>query len=380
MELFLSEKHPSLQLDTTIRVNLYENLKTQYIPYNFKTPSEIYLNMSNENEKKIRYYFSKFIIKCGILLQLKQTTILTTLKILNFFYWKRTITDFEPFYIICASIDIGCKTEETIKSLNEITNLSLFLFNCEKNNYKGKITIDNYKMENFNKIKENIINIELIIMKELGYNMEFYSNHPHKYLIHFLKYINKSRDLLQKSWSCLNDMYRTSLIVNYSPNSLACAAIFLAARLNYFFLPQKVEWWKLFKVNYDDICNIVSETLLLYENNQVSLIEVKELLNHKNDKNDIKNNNNSYNNKDINNNDRNHSDRNDKYKKNYNMKKSNNDYNYYKKYYDRRDRDEYNKRDRSRERERERERSYSRNYRHRHHHHHYNYYSDKYNY
>ena len=86
MELFLSEKHPSLQLDTTIRVNLYEKLKTQYIPYNYKTPSELYINMSNENEKKIRYYFSKFIIKCGILLQLKQNTILTSLKILNFFY------------------------------------------------------------------------------------------------------------------------------------------------------------------------------------------------------------------------------------------------------------------------------------------------------
>ena len=233
-------------------------------------------------------------------------------------------------------------------------------------------------MENFNKIKENIINIELIIMKELGYNMEFYSNHPHKYLIHFLKYINKSRDLLQKSWSCLNDMYRTSLIVNYSPNSLACAAIFLAARLNYFFLPQKVEWWKLFKVNYDDICNIVSETLLLYENNQVSLFDVKELLNQKNEKNDIEKNYDSYNNnKDINKNGRNYKDNENNYKRNYNLKKSDNDY-YYRKYYDRRERNDYNKRDRSREREREKERSYSRNYRH--HHHHHNYYYDKYYY
>lgn len=363
MELFLSEKHPSLQLDTTIRVNLYEKLKTQYIPYNYKTPSELYINMSNENEKKIRYYFSKFIIKCGILLQLKQNTILTSLKILNFFYWKRTITDFEPFYIICASIDLGGKTEETQKSLNEITNIALFLFNCEKNNYKGKIPINNYKTENFNKIKENIINIELIIMKELGYNMEFYSNHPHKYLIHFLKYINRSRDLLQKSWSCLNDMYRTSLIVNYSPNSLACAAIFLAARLNYFFLPQKVEWWKLFKVNYDDICEIASETLFLYENNNISLNDVIDILNKKNEKekNEKKNNEEKY----------------YKNKNNYhNYKKDNNydDY-YYKKYYDKRDRDK--ERDNNHKRRRSRDRSYSG---YKNHHHHYKKYYDNYNY
>ncbi len=219
-------------------------------------------------------------------------------------------------------------------------------------------------MENFNKIKENIINIELIIMKELGYNMEFYSNHPHKYLIHFLKYINRSRDLLQKSWSCLNDMYRTSLIVNYSPNSLACAAIFLAARLNYFFLPQKVEWWKLFKVNYDDICEIASETLFLYENNNISLNEVIDILNKKNEKekNEKKNNEEKY----------------YKNKNNYHNYKKDNKYDdyYYKKYYDKRDRDK--ERDNNHKRRRSRDRSYSGSYKN--HHHHYKNYYDNYNY
>ena len=45
-------------------------------------------------------------------------------------------------------------------------------------------------------------------------------------------------------------------------------------------------------------------------------------------------------------------DKGDKYKKNCNMKKSDYDYYYYKKYYDRRDRADDNKRERSREKER----------------------------
>ena len=91
---------------------------------------------------------------------------------------------------------------------------------------------------------------ELLLLKELGYFTD--TNHPHQYILQIVGNLGCD-NLAQKAWAFLNDSYRLPDIVEIKPCVLACAAIFLSARVQKVKLPDNPPWYEVFGVERQEI-------------------------------------------------------------------------------------------------------------------------------
>jgi hypothetical protein len=256
-----NDLEPSLNINSPLQSTQCYSLSnihsTYIIPYYFQTPSEYFKHISQHEEKGLRFYLSKIITETGIILNIPHKTILTSLKLLHYIYYKIDFWKYEPFYIITTSLFISSKLEETPFSLNLIIKAVYFILT--------KSHIQNDKHLNINDIETNIKIMEMIIIKELGYYLNPFTKHPHKYLLHIVKLIKNDVNLFKDTWGYLNDMYYTSLIVNYSNEALVCAGIYFCSRKKYIAIVDKVEWWCIFNVEFKEIEEICAEMLKLYD-------------------------------------------------------------------------------------------------------------------
>ena len=124
-----------------------------------------------------------------------------------------------------------------------------------------------YNKKIFNKIKENENIIELILIKELNYDLNFFSFHPHIFIEEMLKILNINLDkkLFQKIFDVLNTIYNSSIICNYNNNILCVSAIFITIFYydDYYkkdlFNNNIENFWEIFNVDLKDIENIFVE-------------------------------------------------------------------------------------------------------------------------
>lgn len=72
--------------------------------------------------------------------------------------------------------------------------------------------------------------MEKYILKELGFGFYNIMDHPHKFILYYIKTLGGDSALAQKAWNYLNDSLRLDCCVRYRAELIACAAIFMAAR------------------------------------------------------------------------------------------------------------------------------------------------------
>merc|ERR1719494_127699 len=114
-------------------------------------------------------------------------------------------------------------------------------------------------------LKAAVIKAERRVLKELGFCVHV--KHPHKIIITYLQILecNDNQALAQRAWNFMNDSLRSDVFVRYTPEVIACACIFLAARQLKMILPSKPAWWELFDAQYEEIEDISLRILKLYE-------------------------------------------------------------------------------------------------------------------
>lgn len=115
--------------------------------------------------------------------------------------------------------------------------------------------------------KNELIMIERYILKELGFSLYNIMDHPHKYILYFVKVLNGSEELANVAWSYLNDSMRLDVSLRFEAQTIACAAIFLAARKIGFPLPEDEDsgvWWEVFGATTEHLDIICEEILGLY--------------------------------------------------------------------------------------------------------------------
>jgi len=82
--------------------------------------------------------------------------------------------------------------------------------------------------------------IERYLLKELGFSLyNIIDNHPHKYILYFIKLLNGNEELANYSWKCLNDSMRLDISLKYDGPIIACAAIYLASHYIGYVLPER---------------------------------------------------------------------------------------------------------------------------------------------
>jgi hypothetical protein len=118
--------------------------------------------------------------------------------------------------------------------------------------------------------KNELIIMERFILKELGFSLYSIMDHPHKYILYFIKLLNGSKDLAQCAWNYLNDSLRLDVSLRYDAQTIASAAIYLASRQTGFPLPADLPWWEMFNADMDSILSISDSILGLYHLPKVS--------------------------------------------------------------------------------------------------------------
>lgn len=173
-----------------------------FIPFEVKTPSEI-KGLSSASESVIRVFMIQLIQEAGILLRLPQQCTLTGMAIFNKFYYKQSLVEFDPVAIATSSLFLATKIEEESRRIREIISVFYFLISNKENPGRDiedvrKEGILNVMSDTYQFLKQNCISMEYHIQKELGYSYNEVIEHPHKYLIHFVKLLKGSNNLLQK--------------------------------------------------------------------------------------------------------------------------------------------------------------------------------------
>lgn len=136
------------------------------------------------------------------------------------------------------------------------------------------------------------------MLSAFGYHLYGIVDHPHRYILFFIKVIHipfpESQKLgfgsllAQRAWNILNDRYsflpamthsqQLPLCVAYSSNAIACAAIYLAAMcllacpMTYRTLElplPAVEWWELFDCTAEAIQAITQHIITLYQRGRI---------------------------------------------------------------------------------------------------------------
>lgn len=67
----------------------------------------------------------------------------------------------------------------------------------------------------------------------------------------------------------MNDALRTNVFVEYPPETVACACIYLSARKLRISMPTSPEFYEVFEMREDDITSICKRIVRLYKRSKV---------------------------------------------------------------------------------------------------------------
>jgi hypothetical protein len=225
--------------------------------------------MTAEEESMKRRKTCRFIEEAGRILKLPRVAVSTAMVFFHRFYAKHSFQEHDRFEVAVAAIVLAAKTEESPKKLNtvitECHNLK------QRGMQAGRISQQNSgsstpppppplpisgsptldpKGEEFLKLKERILLLERVILHTIGFELSI--DHPYKFFVEQIKKLIHARllkyntpptgvstsqlngkmmnELVQYAMSFANDSMHTSLCLQFGPQQIATACIYLAGQ------------------------------------------------------------------------------------------------------------------------------------------------------
>lgn len=230
-------------------------------------------------ERRLRIFGVDQIQRAAQLLRLPQTSAVSAAAVFQRFYFRRSLVDFDVRITAAAALLLACKLEETHRRLKDVIVVFLRLRSraqlreagpeaCAA--YAGRpapyVDVDSPECL---QMRREVQSVEKHILWELGFAVSALLEHPHKYVLQFVKSLKKSTDfvlceLAQTAWNYLNDSMRTPVCCMYQPHQIATAGIYLAARRLEIKLPSKPPWWEVFDTEPQDMRAIARRIARLY--------------------------------------------------------------------------------------------------------------------
>jgi hypothetical protein len=221
--------------------------------------------MTAQEEAMKRRKTCRFIEEAGRLLKLPRVAVSTAMTFFHQFYAKHSFNDHDRFEVAVAAIVLAAKTEESPKKLNtvitECHKLKSRGMQAGRISQGGGLTPPpppmtsapgelDPKGEEFLKLKERILLLERVILHTIGFELSI--DHPYKFFVEQikkavdtrqLKYKDPPKDLktsqimgkmmqelVQFSMSFANDSMHTSLCLQFPPQLIATACVYLAGQ------------------------------------------------------------------------------------------------------------------------------------------------------
>jgi transcription initiation factor TFIIIB Brf1 subunit/transcription initiation factor TFIIB len=186
------------------------------------------------------------------------------------FFYRKSFKRFDAFQVAMGSLFLAAKIEEKPKRLREVLNVFYHLYRKRKQMPPKPLELGGDRYQEW---KMEIIKTERHILKELGFRLYGIMEHPHKFILYYIKCLDGTPEMSQKAWSYLNDSLRTDCCVRFRSQAIACAAIFMAARELQVKLPDNPPWWTLFETSKEEICEICKKILQLYQDSKIMWLE-----------------------------------------------------------------------------------------------------------
>lgn len=207
----------------------------------YKTPS-FHDNIDHETETRYRRKGARFLFDVSSKLNLRYDTCATAIVFFHRFYMFHSFKAF-PLYVTAACcLMLAGKVEETPKKVRDIVKTARSL-------------LSDIDFEQFgNDPREEVMAYERVLLKTIKFDLQV--THPYSYLLQFVKRIKgnqeKLKELVQMSWSFINDSLATTLCLQWEPEIVACAVLYLATRMNKYTIEDwegrkpGLRWWECF--------------------------------------------------------------------------------------------------------------------------------------
>lgn len=251
-----------------------------------ETPSRV-CGVSAATEHRILGRTANFLQECSRELLIPQLTISVALTFFQRFYMLESMTVHQPPKVAAACLFLACKVQETHKRLKDIIYWTVRIRTRYTKDFPDGLEIHEDSPGYYDE-KSAILDKEREVLRVLNFDLT--CDHPYKHLWTLNKcFLQPSKDnddangsnlnkraVTQSAWNFINDSFRLYLHVRYDPREIATAALFLAAKLHKFPLPdgtsrcpetnkRLIGWHEYFSTDPEHINNICDEILNLYE-------------------------------------------------------------------------------------------------------------------
>lgn len=219
--------------------------------------------LNKEIETDLRILGCELIQVAGILLKLPQVAMATGQVLFQRFYYSKSYIRHNMETTAMSCIYLASKIEEAPRRIRDVINVFHHIKQIRGQKPIQPVILDGAYIA----LKNQVIRAERSVLKELGFCVHV--KHSHKLIVLYLQQLGlltttKDTNLMQMAWNFMNDSLRTDVFVRYSPESIACACIYLSARKLGFPLPKNPTWYGVFKVSEDDILDISYKIMSLY--------------------------------------------------------------------------------------------------------------------
>jgi transcription initiation factor TFIIIB Brf1 subunit/transcription initiation factor TFIIB len=218
--------------------------------------------VSSELEFAHRVFGCELAQEMTVLLCMPQVCAVTAQTLLQHFYYRRSLRLFDAYVVAMACVFLAGKVEEHTRAMRDILNVC---HNCMLRRLDKQQKPLQRGGELYSSWKAALIRCERFVLIDLGFRVYDLSNeHPHKFILYYVLALGGGEELAQRSWNYLNDSLRLDLCVRHSPESIACAAILLAASDLSFQLPVQSPWTEVFSSDKVEVEAIAARISGLY--------------------------------------------------------------------------------------------------------------------
>ncbi|XP_051153912.1 cyclin-K-like isoform X1 [Leptopilina boulardi] len=234
-----------------------------YEKKNLKNTPSVQDGIDYETESRYRKEGARFIIDTGTKMDLGYNTMATGVVYFHRFYMFHSFKTFPRFVTACSCLFLAGKVEETPKKCKDIIKTAKGILSDQKFLTFGEDP------------KEEVMTLERILLQTIKFDLQV--EHPYSYLLKYAKSLkgdkNKLQKMVQMAWTFVNDSLCTTLCLQWEPEIIAVALMYLAGKLSKFEVvdwngrqPKHLRWWDMFveDVTMDLLEDICHQVLDLY--------------------------------------------------------------------------------------------------------------------
>ncbi|CAF1015883.1 unnamed protein product [Adineta steineri] len=244
-----------------------------YDKKDLKSTPSIHDGVDAETEQRYRREGCRFILDLGFRLGLRSETMGTGAVFFHRFYMFHSFKQYPRYAMATCCLFLSGKVEETPKKIRDIMKTARLILEGARERYIPTLGDEKGDL---------ILQYERILLPTVKF--DFCIASPYSFLKQYAKTIvgdkEQIRQMFQMAWTFVNDSYCTTLCLQWEPEIIAIAVLYLACKLSKFEITDwttkkensKQKWWEQFvegltKDIIEDICH---QHLDLYSKSNLS--------------------------------------------------------------------------------------------------------------